>query len=295
MNKRKFILDTDMGPDCDDCGALSMLDLYHRRGDIQLLGVTHCTSDPCSADVIAAIHAHHGVSTPIGRTERQGFLVGHPDWERYTAQVSAHYRKNRPAAATEPATPLLRRLLHEHRDVTVLAIGPLNNLADLLASKADGISPLDGIALVRQSVREVIVMGGDFGDPLAAEFNIVCDVPAAKYVSESCPVPMVYCGFEAGVQVMTGGEALEACEADHPVRLAYYYYTGGGMLRNSWDLVTVYYALEPNDPLWQISDECAVRFTDRGNTAVREGSGARYIRYGDERALEEILNGLIVR
>lgn len=42
---RKFILDTDLGPDCDDCGALAILDAYHRDRKIQLLGVTHCTSD----------------------------------------------------------------------------------------------------------------------------------------------------------------------------------------------------------------------------------------------------------
>ena len=38
--KRKFILDTDLGPDCDDCGALAILDSYHKAGKAELLGVT---------------------------------------------------------------------------------------------------------------------------------------------------------------------------------------------------------------------------------------------------------------
>ena len=30
--KRKFILDTDIGPDCDDCGALAIFDRFHKAG-----------------------------------------------------------------------------------------------------------------------------------------------------------------------------------------------------------------------------------------------------------------------
>ena len=56
MEKRRIILDTDIGPDCDDCGALAILDRACADGKIDLLGVTHCTSDLLSVDVIAAIN-----------------------------------------------------------------------------------------------------------------------------------------------------------------------------------------------------------------------------------------------
>ncbi|MBQ8400887.1 MAG: hypothetical protein IJX14_03055, partial [Clostridia bacterium] len=95
-NIRKFIFDTDIGPDCDDCGALAIMDTYHKAGKIELLGVTHCTSDLLGVNVIAAIHDHFGVSTPIGQTDRQGFLA---DLTKYTKPVSEMYLKDHPAPA----------------------------------------------------------------------------------------------------------------------------------------------------------------------------------------------------
>ena len=37
-NIRKFIFDTDIGPDCDDCGALAIMDTYHKAGKIGAFG-----------------------------------------------------------------------------------------------------------------------------------------------------------------------------------------------------------------------------------------------------------------
>lgn len=293
MNKiRNIILDTDIGPDCDDCGALAILDVYHRAGKINLLGVTHCTSDVLGADVIAAINQHFGVDVPIGQTQRQGFLT---HMNKFTVPVSAKYRENNPPAVTEPALGLLRRLLRDNRDVTLILVGPLNNMGDLLQSGGDAFSPLSGVELIRQSVREVIVMGGNFADLAHGEYNIECDVPAAQRMSEECPVPIVYCGYEAGEYVMTGS-SLESCPESHPVRQAYFHYLDGGFVRNSWDLVTVYYAMEPEDPQWSVSKECAIRFRDDATAVIdASGTGARYARYRDERALEQILNGIIAQ
>ncbi len=286
---KKIILDTDIGPDCDDCGALAILDAYYKAGKIDLLGVTHCTSDLLGADVIAAIHQHFGVTTPIGQTTRQGFLA---DLTKYTGPVSAKYRETNPPAETEPAVDLLRRLLRDNRDVTIVFIGPLNNMGDLLASGGDAISPMSGVELIRQSVREVICMGGNFRNFSHGEWNIEQDVPAAQRMSEECPVPIIYCGFEAGENVMTGA-SLEACDESNPVRLSYYHYTNGSFRRNSWDLVTVYYAVEPDDPCWQLSDEVQIRFNNDATAVVKTGVGAKYVVYSDERALEEILNDII--
>lgn len=288
---RKFILDTDIGPDCDDCGALAILDAYHRDGRIQLLGVSHCTSDLYSVNVIAAIHDHFGVHTPIGQTTRPDFLTG---LTKYTEPVSALYLQEHPAPTYEPALPMLRRLLAENRDVTMIFIGPLNNMRDLLLSPADPISPLTGEELVRQSVREVIVMGGNFQNFAHGEYNIACDVPAAQCMTERCAAPIVYCGFEAGEHVITGA-TLEQCPDTHPVKQAYQHYLGGKFLRNSWDLVTVYYAVEPDLPGWILSDTCSIRFRDDATAILEPGTGARYVRYADERELETTLNQIIAQ
>ncbi len=293
-NIRKIILDTDIGPDCDDCGALAILDRFHKAGRCRLLGVTHCTSDLLGTDVIAAINDWYGVDVPIGQTERQGFLCA-PETMRYTVPVSETYRRTHAPASYEPAVRLMRRTLAENSDVTLVFIGPLNDMADLLKSTADDISPLDGVELVRRSVREVIVMGGNFENLAHGEYNIACDVPAAQLMTEACAAPIVYCGFEAGEHVMTGAVLEDAPEA-FPVRMAYQSYLGGGFVRNSWDLVTVYYAVCPTDERWILSDECRIRFNDDATAVVTHGdgcTGARTVRFSDEAALTDILNSLI--
>lgn len=290
-NKRKFILDTDIGPDCDDCGALAIFDRFHRANLCELLAVTHCTSDVLGTDVISAINDWYRVNVPIGQTTRQNFLC-EPATMRYTVPVSEAWRKNHEPTKYEPALTLLRRMLAKNRDVTLVFIGPLNNMGDLLNSGADEISPMSGEELVRQSVREVIVMGGNFENLSHGEYNIACDVEAAQLMTEKCAAPITYCGFEAGEKIMTGA-TLENSPADYPVRMAYVNYLGGEFVRNSWDLVTVYYAVRPNDERWILSDECRVRFNDNATAAVSSGKGARTVRFSDEQELTKILNGII--
>ncbi len=290
---RKFILDTDLGPDCDDCGALAILDRYHKEGRAELLGITHCTSDRNSINVIAAINEWFGVDVPIGQTDREGFLADPAVHMRYTKPLSEAYLTAHAPAKFESAVPLMRRLLAEHRDVTLVFIGPLNNMSELLQSRADEASPLDGTALVKQSVSSVVIMGGFFAPPHAKEFNIECDVPAARYTAAHCPVPLLFCGFEAGINVITGA-SLAASDAAYPVREAYRLYLENSFLRPSWDLVTVYYALEPQLDGWIVSEACDVRFGGDGSTAIADGAGARYVKYVDEAELTEILNRLIV-
>lgn len=286
---RKIILDTDIGPDCDDCGALAILDQYHKAGKIDLLGVVHCTSDLNSVNVIAAINDYFGVKVPIGQTERKGFLE---DLTKYTAPVSEAYLVNHESAEYEPAVPLMRRLLSENRNVVLVFIGPLNDMRDLLLSEADDISPLSGEELVKQSADAVIVMGGNFENFAHGEYNIACDVPAAQLMTEKCAVPIIYCGFEAGQNVITGAP-LENCRDDYPVKQAYRHYLDGRYLRNSWDLVTVYYAVEPELDKWVLSEECSIRFNDDATAVISEGTGARYVRYSDEKELTDILNNII--
>lgn len=288
---KKIILDTDMGPDCDDAGALSILCRYHAADKCELLAVTHCTSDVLGCDVIAAINEWYGIDVPIGQTTREGFL-DHLEARRYSVPISEQYRQKHGERKYEDAVAVLRRTLAQNKNVTLIFIGPLNNMKELLLSGPDDISEKSGVELVRESADELIVMGGHFSDFNYGEYNIKCDVPAAQATCETCPCPIVWCGFEAGIDVMTGA-TLEACSEDYPVRTAYKYFLNGGFVRNSWDLVTVYYALTPEDKRWIVSDDCEVRYNDDATAVVSQGTGDRFVRFSDERELERILNGII--
>ena len=297
MERRKYILDTDIGGDCDDCIALALLAKYHKEGKINLLGVTHCTSTISGAYTAVSVLDWYGAAdVPVGHTSRQGFMVGDL-YEKYATPVMARFLWLKQEAygerKFEDSVKLLRRLLAENSDVTLVFIGPLNDMHELLRTEADEYSPLSGVELVKSSVREVIIMGGNFEDASYSEYNINCDIPAAKYTAENCPVPITYCGWEAASSIFTGHKLGEA-HVNHPVRIAYYHFFNERQLpRESWDPVTVYYALHPEDPDWIVSDECAVTFGDNARTVVTEGNGAKYVRYSDGRKLEEIIDNII--
>lgn len=294
--KRRYILDTDIGGDCDDCIALAMMAKYHREGKISLLGVTHCTSNISGAYTALSVLDWYGAAeVPVGQTSRSGFLA-EAVHERYSTPVMARFlwlkSEGFGERKFEDAVTMLRRLLAAERDVTLVFIGPLNDMYELLISEGDGYSSLGGIELVKQSVREVIVMGGNFRNPEVGEYNIQCDLTAAKYTAENCPVPVTYCGWEAGAGIYTG-KNLGKFHVNHPVRNAYWHFFGEQQLaRDSWDPVTVYYALCPEDPDWIVSGECAVTFEDN-RTVIGEGTGAKYVSYADAGKIEEIIEEII--
>ena len=51
----KLIVDTDIGQDCDDVCALVVLLELQRRGEIEVLAITNCTSSHWSSYSIAYI------------------------------------------------------------------------------------------------------------------------------------------------------------------------------------------------------------------------------------------------
>ncbi|MEM9368928.1 MAG: hypothetical protein AAGD07_23295 [Planctomycetota bacterium] len=63
-----------------------------------------------------------------------------------------------------PAIQVIRRVLTNaaDRSIAIVQVGLASNLADLIESPADSISPLNGRELVRQKVRLTSVMAGAF-------------------------------------------------------------------------------------------------------------------------------------
>jgi len=56
----QIILDTDIGMDCDDAGALLILLRLMEAQKCELLAITHCTSNPYGAMAINAIDRYYG-------------------------------------------------------------------------------------------------------------------------------------------------------------------------------------------------------------------------------------------
>jgi hypothetical protein len=84
----KIILDTDMGSDCDDAGALALLNEYAREGKAEILGVIFSSGAvPYGVGVIDAINRyydHHDI--PIGACYDRSF--GDPVDKMQTEKLS---------------------------------------------------------------------------------------------------------------------------------------------------------------------------------------------------------------
>ena len=72
----KILLDTDLGGDCDDAGALAVLHKLADKGLCEILAVTHCSSGCCGAVTIKAINDwYKRPEIPIGVYKKREFLT----------------------------------------------------------------------------------------------------------------------------------------------------------------------------------------------------------------------------
>ncbi len=120
------------------------------------------------------------------------------------------------------AVTVYRRALASRPDASVVicSVGALSNLEDLLRSAPDDISPLPGAELIRQKVRQTVIMGGGFPRTANPETNIKLDPAAAVTVVNEWPGPVLWQGYEVGYALITGTELL-ATPTTNPVRRAF--------------------------------------------------------------------------
>ncbi len=280
MDRVKVLLDTDLGSDCDDAGALAVLHHLADGGKAEILAVTHCASAISGAVSVRVINEYYGrADIPVGRYDKSVFLE-EPNCVIYTARLMEKYLEENTVPDFESAVRVQRKALVENDNVTLIVIGMLNNIAELLRSEPDDISPLGGAGLVKKSVRNMYVMGGDFADLSHSEWNIMNDIKNAQYITEHFPKPIIYCGFELGENVLTGAR-LEADEGDNPVKTAYSIFADfaktESFQRSSWDPITVYCAVEQATPLFGKSENLHISFDDGGRVVLAEGGKDCYL------------------
>lgn len=235
----RLILDTDISSDVDDVGAVALLHSLANQGRVQILAMQVSSGDLWSVPCLDALNTwFNQPDIPVGMVKGQA--VRHES--KYTRIIAEEFPHDSETGVEAPdAMMLYRRTLAEQPDqsVTLVTIGYLTNLADLLRSKADDISPLDGIELVQQKVQRLVCMGGEY--PSGREWNFYQDSASSSYVIAHWPTSVVFTGFESGKNVLTGA-GLREVASPNPVRRSYALYNGLTD-RPSWDQVAVYYAV----------------------------------------------------
>lgn len=247
------ILDTDMESDVDDVGAFAMLHALADFGETEILGVMVCAENPWSTLCADRVNTYFGrENLPVGQIKRPGVDRD----SRYARTVAEEFPGTLQSADDAPdAVDQYRKILASRPDnsVVILSIGYLTNLRDLLLSRPDGHSSLDGRDLVRQKVRVWICMGGYF--PAGRESNILWDTQASIEAIDYWPTEIIFSGWEIG-NMDTGGQILDLPESS-PVRRSYELF--GRIPHKNWDQVATLYAVRGLDNgsaahYWELSD-----------------------------------------
>jgi inosine-uridine nucleoside N-ribohydrolase len=267
MDSRKIvslILDTDMDTDCDDAGALVILNNYMKLNKVEMLGVICDAPTEFGGSCIEVINdCFLNSHIPIGVVKTSDFSKEEQErFQSYYTHVNSlppdvFYNKTlgspleKKACDYPSAVEVYRKLLaaSEDNSVVICCIGLLTALEQLLKSEPDGFSPLNGFELVKAKVSTVVSMACMSFPKGWEAFNWRMDKLAAEYVVNNCPVQICVSNF--GSEVLTGSTLSSNLSADNPLRKAYEKYLGGPFKsRPSWDQIALLYAMGQDEELF---------------------------------------------
>ena len=278
-DKVKIILDTDIGPDYDDVGAMAVLHAMADSGKIQILGTFASNKDSLVVPTIDVLN------TWFGRPE---ILTGSPKKSGVSLSASQHWpdslvsrfpHKIKSSRMAPDAVAGYRQILASQPDhsVIIVTIGFLTNLSNLLQSPPDRVSPLNGKELAEKKVKRLVSMAGGF--PSGKEFNIHMDSPASKYCFENWPTEIIFSGFEIGEKVKTGLRLVSHAGAGNPVREAFRIAMSGSKEdrggRMSWDQTAIIIAVYGPEPFFT-SVKGSIMVNSDGSNKWEDNPGGKH-------------------
>jgi inosine-uridine nucleoside N-ribohydrolase len=188
--KMKIIFDTDLAGDIDDAFAHALVQV---SPEFEVLGITTCDGP---ADRRAKVSCRmlyecgqEGIPVATGRNTRLN--------DRQPDQLIWGDGFSRKMPVKESAADFIIRMLRKYPgQVTIISVGPVTNLADVI----------DRDPAAWKMVKEVYAMFGSFhigydgGASPDIEWNVRCDIPAAKKFVDS-GVPITYAGLDVTTMV----------------------------------------------------------------------------------------------
>ena len=277
----KIIFDTDIGPDYDDVGALAMLHALADQSKCELLATIASNDYPNVVPVLSVINTYfQRPNLPVGMVK--GKSVRLPAWQKWDSVIVSKYpHRLKSNDEAEDAVTLYRKILAAQPDksVTIVTVGFITNMANLLKSGADAHSPLDGVALVKQKVRHLVAMAGAF--PSGKEFNVEKDAAASKYAFENWPTEIYFSGVEIGRNIFSGLPLVNSSIQNSPVKdvfaISIPMSKEDEKGRKSWDQTAVLVAVEGVEKFYALVPGRIVCYPDGRNEWDSESKGQFYV------------------
>ena len=271
-----IIFDSDMGPDYDDVGAITLLHALADSGQAKILATIASTKYDGVACVMNVFNIYFNrADIPVAVPKGNALTL--KDWQHWTDTLIAKYpHKVKTNDDVPGATGLYRKILSKQPDhsVTIVTVGFLTNLSNLLLSKADNYSSLDGKELVKQKVRHLVCMAGRF--PSGSEFNVNRDAPASQNVFSNWPTDILFSGFEIGQKIKVGlplihNNAIQNSPVKDVFRISIPMAAEDSAGRMSWDETAVLVAIKGYEPFYHLEYGRMQVAADGSNSWSTEG------------------------
>ena len=305
----KLVFDTDMGNDVDDALALAMLHSLESRGESELLAITLTKDNAEVAPYVDAINTFYGRGEiPIGITN-SGVTAEKSRFTGVTLETDGgQYIYPHDLQLGDPApnaVPLLREILANQPDqsVVIVQVGFSTNLAQLLDTRADEHSDLEGVELISRKVKHISIMAGTFtpiNNETHLEYNIVQDIRSAQKLAEEWPTPVYWSGFEIGLAIRYPAISIEQdfrYVDRHPIPESYQAYVPTPHERPTWDLTSVLWAVRQSRGYFGVSEAGSVTVLDDGETTFSASpKGTHFYLTADDtkkEAVRELFTALV--
>ncbi|HEY4325351.1 MAG TPA: nucleoside hydrolase [Mucilaginibacter sp.] len=295
-----IIFDSDMGPDYDDVGAITILHAFADKGEARILATIASTKYDGVAGVLSVFNTYFNrPGVPIGVPKANALELR--DWQHWTDTVLAKYpHKIKTNSEAWDAVELYRKILASQPDhsVTIVTIGFLTNLSNLLNTNADQYSSLSGKELIQKKVKLLVCMAGKY--PSGFEFNVMKDAPASKNVYENWNTPIILSGFEIGEKIKAGlplinNDAIKNSPVKDVFRISIPQAKEDSIGRKSWDETAVLVAIKGYDQWYTLHSGRMVVAADGSDTWDDNGKGQAYlVEKVDYKVVQDLINSLIM-
>jgi len=294
-----IIFDSDMGPDYDDTGAITILHALADSGQANILATMASTKFEGVAGVLNVFNTYfHRPNIPVGVPK--GYALELRDFQHWTDTLLAKYpHKIKTNAEAQDAVKLYRKILAAQPDksVNIVTVGFLTNLSNLLNTKGDEYSKLNGKELVSKKVKLLVCMAGKF--PSGFEFNVMKDAKASQNVYANWPTQVILSGFEIGQKIHVGlplihNQVIKNDPTKDVFAISIPKAKEDSAGRMSWDETAVLVAIKGYSNYYTLHQGCMKVANDGSNTWDDNGKGQAYlVEKVDYRVVEQVINDLI--
>jgi inosine-uridine nucleoside N-ribohydrolase len=291
-----IIFDSDMGPDYDDVGAITLLHAFADSGYVKILATVASTKYQGVAAVLSVFNTYFGrPDLPIGVPKENALEL--KDWQHWTDTLISKYPHKINTNDDVPgATEVYRKILsiQPNKSVTIVTTGFLTNLYHLMNSGPDKYSKLNGKELVRQKVKQLVCMAGRF--PSGSEFNVNRDAVASQFVFNNWPTHLMLSGFEIGMKIKTGlplvrNGSIKNSPVKDVFRICIPMAAEDSAGRMSWDETAVLVAVKGYKPWYKIENGKMVVANDGSNSWVKNPTvHNRLVEAESPKVVEHLIN-----